>query len=575
MKKTTTSILSLLTLAGSAVSYGLEPQINEIRIDEPSTDNNEYVEIKGEPGFKLDGYWYLVLGDHSGSNISKGSGVVECAVDLTGETIPENGFYLLSSANFALNLSTGGPLPDLRVTLIFENNDNVTHMLVKGYKGTEVLAQSEQEGEKGVDIDDNDDGSPNATLPWDSIVDAVGVVGQLNSGDYYYGEILGFTDVGPNGAFAPGHLFRNKYNTWQIGDFDIAVESGGIDTPGALNPSGYVLYNVNPNHGKVGSQVAINGQILDTTTSVTFNGIESSFTVVSAEEIIATVPAGASNGFIEINGPDGQGKTLLEFTIASDKDTDLFYENFEAGSLGQAKQFSFTSEKNWLYAGDLQNSYASMNGFDTTGKTGPSDDWLIVGPVDLTNVSKAFLKFLTARNFGGPALQFKISSDYSGLGSPSSALWTNFSAIQSVGNYVWTSSDAVNLGNYLGKSIYIAFQYTSSGDGSGLAPDFRVDEIWVYGEKTAPVSIFAGYELAFNTWRVTGAGFLYDAMYPFVYSANLASWWYIFDNANNGTDSSYFFYDFKTEHFSYTSSSFYPVYVEYDGTPGGNVKMFP
>ncbi|MDX2108621.1 MAG: leucine-rich repeat protein [Verrucomicrobiota bacterium] len=89
-----------------------------------------------------------------------------------------------------------------------------------------------------------------------------------------------------------------------------------------------------------------------------------------------------------------------------------------------------------------------------------------------------------------------------------------------------------------------------------------------------PVSIFQNYEKAYNAWCVTGAGFLYDAYFPFVYSASLESWWYIYDMANNGTDDSFYFYDFRTEHFSYASRSYYPYYFEYDGTSEAKAKLF-
>ncbi len=562
------SLLSLLTLAGSiAVSHGL--QINEIRINEPGDDLNEFVEIKGDPGQSLDNVWYLVVGDHSGPGASKGTGTIEYAIDLSGLAIPRSGLFVLASNTFALAEES---YVNLRESIIFENSDNVTHILCRGYTGTEVLTQSAQEGNKAVDIDDNNDGIPNAVLPWEEILDAVGIVAP-NTEEFPYGAQLGFVDVGPDGANAPGMVYRaSDNNKWQIGDFDINPDFGSVDSPGRPNPIAFKVSGVIPNHASVGSKISVKGESLGSATSVLFDQVEAEFTVINDEELEVIVPQGAINGLIYVTNPNGTRASPLEFIVSADNVIDLFYENFENGTnLGQARQFSFTSEKDWVWSSFGGNGFAVMNGF---GAKSASNDWLIVGPIDLKNKKRPFLQFMSARNFEGPALQVKVSKDYPGTGSPSVAAWTNLDALLSQGKYEWVSSGPINLSNYIGETIHIAFQYTSNGGDTGQGATIQVDEIWVYADRDMPASIFAAYDLALN-YRVTGAGFLYDKYYPFVYSANLQSWWYIFDLAGDGTDRSYYFYDFKTEHFCYTSNSFYPFYFEFDGTPGGTAKIFP
>jgi uncharacterized protein (TIGR03437 family) len=56
----------------------------------------------------------------------------------------------------------------------------------------------------------------------------------------------------------------------------------------------------NPASGKVGASVMILGSNLTGTTAVSFNGTEAAFDVVSATEITATVPAGATTGEVEV-----------------------------------------------------------------------------------------------------------------------------------------------------------------------------------------------------------------------------------------------------------------------------------
>lgn len=184
--------------------------INEIRVDQPSTDNDEYFELKGAPGTPLDSLTYIVIGDGSA-----GSGVVEAVVPLSGQTIQSNGLFLAAKATFSLTGTV-----NFTTDLNFENSDNVTHMIVKDFLG----AQND-------DLDTDDDCVLDV-MPWSAIIDSVALVETPGSGDCIYGTV----SVGPDGSFVPGHVYRcdaDPNGPWIIGPFDPAV---GEDTPGAENP---------------------------------------------------------------------------------------------------------------------------------------------------------------------------------------------------------------------------------------------------------------------------------------------------------------------------------------------------
>jgi len=55
-----------------------------------------------------------------------------------------------------------------------------------------------------------------------------------------------------------------------------------------------------PSSGKVGATIQILGTNLTSATAVSFNGVAAAFTVVSASEITATVPAGATTGYMTV-----------------------------------------------------------------------------------------------------------------------------------------------------------------------------------------------------------------------------------------------------------------------------------
>ena len=184
--------------------------INEIRIDQPSTDNDEYFELSGTPGASLDGLTYVTIGDGAG-----GSGVVETAVSLDGFSLGPDGKFLVTEDTFTL---TAVEEVDLTATLNFENSDNVTHLLVRDFTGA-----------VGDDLDVGDDGVFDA--PIGEVVDSVALIETVGSGELVYSD----TQVGPDGSFVPGHVFRSVDTTgdFQIGDFGTGEAT---ETPGAENP---------------------------------------------------------------------------------------------------------------------------------------------------------------------------------------------------------------------------------------------------------------------------------------------------------------------------------------------------
>ena len=200
------SVVALIStlIPATVLAVGDGVTINEIRIDQSSTDNDEYFELTGAASADLSGHHYIVIGDGAG-----GSGVIESITDLTGQSLDVDGFFVAAESTFSIGTA------DMTATLGFENSDNVTHMLVTGFTGT-----------SGQDLDTDDDGVFDVT-PWTAIVDSVALVETVGSGDQIYST----TTVGPDGTFVPGHVYDCSETGWTIGDFTLGAE----DTPGAVN----------------------------------------------------------------------------------------------------------------------------------------------------------------------------------------------------------------------------------------------------------------------------------------------------------------------------------------------------
>jgi len=184
--------------------------INEIRIDQPGADNDEYVELKGPPGAPLDGLWFVVIGD---GTAAQGSGVIEVFVSLAGKTIPSDGYLLIGESSMT------AATPDIVTNLNFENGDNVTHMLLRGLTAS-----------NGADLDADDD----CTLDQGAfieIVDAV-TIGTGATPPAAGAECSYATVVGPEKDAQAMHIMRCRSGGWVRGSDAIV---GGDDTPGAVN----------------------------------------------------------------------------------------------------------------------------------------------------------------------------------------------------------------------------------------------------------------------------------------------------------------------------------------------------
>ncbi|MFH1843279.1 MAG: FlgD immunoglobulin-like domain containing protein [bacterium] len=206
--------LALVMLLLCLTSTAFAVHINEIRIDQPSTDNDEYVELAGAPGEPLDGLFYLVIGDLA---TAPRCGGIECVVDLTGMTIQADGLLAIG------DIATSGLhtyVYDVEADLNFENSDNLTHLIVTGFYGA-----------SGEDVDLDDDCVIDPIAPWLATLDMVAMwegtePDCLGSDECVYGPVI----VGPDGLYVPGHIYLCE-DGWCIGDFALGVN----DSPGEPN----------------------------------------------------------------------------------------------------------------------------------------------------------------------------------------------------------------------------------------------------------------------------------------------------------------------------------------------------
>ena len=158
--------------------------------------------------------------------------------------------------------------------------------------------------------------------------------------------------------------------------------------------------------------------------------------------------------------------------------------NFDDFSFGNWTKISTVGDQVWTMDsihGVNGSACAKMSGYDfASGTTFANEDWLISPVLEFTTAfSSANIEFSNAKNYTGDDMQLKVSSDYDGGGDPNSATWTDLSFEMSGGGWSWVQSGYVDLTSYIGPSVYVAFFYSCTADGSAT---WEVDEIYIKGE---------------------------------------------------------------------------------------------
>ncbi len=173
--------------------------------------------------------------------------------------------------------------------------------------------------------------------------------------------------------------------------------------------------------------------------------------------------------------------------------TPLLSEDFEAGE-GDFTSFSVTSDKDWYHSSYGGNSFMKINGYEGDEF---SDDWLYTPVLNFDLFTDEVLNFGTMAYYDGPDLQVKISTDFIG-GDPSAATWTDLSGFTlSEGSYTYVESGNIDVSEFGGTAVTIAFRYLSDETGSTT---WEIDDVFVGGY---PADVMA------ETPAITPAGGLY------------------------------------------------------------------
>ncbi|MDR2804269.1 MAG: DUF4465 domain-containing protein, partial [Dysgonamonadaceae bacterium] len=158
--------------------------------------------------------------------------------------------------------------------------------------------------------------------------------------------------------------------------------------------------------------------------------------------------------------------------IAGPQSAALPYTESFAGNLGDWYPYNKTGAQTWTTGEANDKSFARIEGADENGSY-ENEDWLISPAFIATEGCNLAFSFASATQYAGPALTLKYSTDYAGVGDPTTATWTDVSTATwpSSANLSWTESGDIVSEETL--SVRFAFVYTS---------DTELASVWQLGD---------------------------------------------------------------------------------------------
>jgi chitodextrinase len=149
-------------------------------------------------------------------------------------------------------------------------------------------------------------------------------------------------------------------------------------------------------------------------------------------------------------------------SIAGGQTATLPYAETFNGNLGNWYACNVAGTQTWTAGEAGETTFATLSGL-VGNDAFANEDWLI-SPAFTASGALAF-SFSSARQFTGALLALRYSTDYTGVGDPSSATWTDVTAsvaLATANNLAWTESGEVVVMS--ASPVRFAFVYTSTAD---------------------------------------------------------------------------------------------------------------
>lgn len=290
---------------------------------------------------------------------------------------------------------------------------------------------------------------------------------------------------------------------WEIDDVKITGKEGASNNVPAISN-----IQILPSSPTDADNVTVTATITDSDGTVSSAKIKwGTSTGVYSNEVTMTKLAGDYSGeipvqtegttvyfVIEATDNEAESNTSSEnsYTVQSSSvSSEIFFEDFETSTEDQIidingwTTYIQVGTRTWEGRLYLSNKYAQMSAYQSGEASNIT--WLITPEIDLTNSISSTFSFKSKDGYNnGDPLEVFISTDFSGTGDPNSANWTQLNPTIATGTssgYAtnFTESGDVDITDYCGNNVYIAYVYTG-GDPS-LTTTIQIDDILIIGEE--------------------------------------------------------------------------------------------
>ena len=281
---------------------------------------------------------------------------------------------------------------------------------------------------------------------------------------------------------------RNPYIDYP----DIACRAWGITCPSSglqFTSSPVTEATVNQKYTYNVTFEGDNAQITATTIPDWLSLTDATSTTAKLSGVASSANSGANSVVLSIS--DSKQSVTQEFDINVTNGTgkEIINVDFSECLPSGWTTYSVSGSKDW----GCDSEFLNINAY---GGTGACNDWFISDELNLdayTNENLTFKTWTRYTDTEHPRLKIKYSTDYTGSGNPESATWTNLNyTYPDANSQEWINSGDIDLSAVSGSSVYLAYQYTSSGTSGGSSTYWKLDDILLTGDNANPPGDWTG-----------------------------------------------------------------------------------
>ena len=141
---------------------------------------------------------------------------------------------------------------------------------------------------------------------------------------------------------------------------------------------------------------------------------------------------------------------------------------------------------------------------NTRGETAANEDWLLSTPIELSEAENANVSFYNAKQNSGQVLKLNISTDYDGVSNPNDFTWIDLTdrVNWSEGDFNWTFSGNIDLSEFSGNTVYLAFLYISN-QSENITWGIDNVSVWEIPKLTGPTNHPSNFSVTGNRKQIT------------------------------------------------------------------------